>query len=61
MNNKKPSAGTIARLICLVLSTVNQIVLMKTGKSFLPVESEQLEDALSTCLLYTSPSPRDCS
>lgn len=54
MNNKKPSAGTIARLICLVLSTVNQIVLMKTGKSFLPVESEQLEDALSTILFVAA-------
>ena len=52
--NAKPSAGTVARLICLVLSTVNQIVLMKTGKSFLPVESEQLEDALSTILFVAA-------
>ena len=43
--NTKPSAGTIARLICLVLSTLNQAVLIKTGQSFLPVESEDLEDA----------------
>ena len=46
--NTKPSAGTVARLICLVLSTLNQVVLMKTGRSFLPVESEELEEALST-------------
>lgn len=52
--NTKPSAGTVARLICLVLSTINQIVLMKTGQSFLPVESEQLEDALSTILFVVA-------
>lgn len=54
MNNKKPSAGTVARLICLVLSTLNQVVLMKTGKSFLPVESKELEDALSTVFFVAS-------
>ena len=52
--NTKPSTGTVARLICLVLSTINQIILMNTGKSFLPVESEQLEDALSTILFVAA-------
>ena len=52
--NTKPSAGTIARLICLVLSTLNQAVLIKTGQSFLPVESEDLEDALSTIFFSAS-------
>lgn len=52
--NTKPSAGTIARLICLVLSTLNQAVLIKTGQSFLPVESEDLEDALSTILFVAA-------
>ena len=52
--NTKPSAGTIARLICLVLSTLNQAVLIKTGQSFLPVESEDLEDALSTIFFAAS-------
>ena len=54
MTNTKPSTGTIARLICLVLTTVNQIVLIKTGKSLLPVESKDLEDALSTILLVAA-------
>lgn len=52
--NTKPSAGTVARLICLVLSTLNQAVLIKTGQSFLPVESEELEDALSTIFFAVS-------
>ena len=52
--NTKPSAGPIARLICLVLSTLNQAVLIKTGQSFLPVESEDLEDALSTIFFAAS-------
>lgn len=52
--NTKPSAGTVARLICLVLSTLNQVVLMKTGRSFLPVESEELEEALSTIFFVAS-------
>ena len=52
--NTKSSAGTIARLICLVLSTLNQAVLIKTGQSFLPVESEDLEDALSTIFFAAS-------
>ena len=52
--NTKPSAGTIARLICLVLSTLNQAVLIKTGQSFLTVESEDLEDALSTIFFAAS-------
>ena len=29
MDTKKPSAGTIARLICLVLAAVNQVFLLK--------------------------------
>ena len=52
--NTKPSAGTVARLICLVLSTLNQAVLIKTGQSFLPVESKELEDALSTIFFAVS-------
>ena len=54
MTNTNPSTGTIARLICLVLTTVNQIVLIKTGKSLLPVESKDLEDALSTILFVAA-------
>lgn len=52
--NTKPSAGTVARLICLVLSTLNQVVLIKTGQSFLPVESEELEEALSIIFFVAS-------
>ena len=52
--NTKPSAGTVARLICLVLSTLNQVVLIKTGQSFLPVEGEELEEALSIILFVAS-------
>ena len=54
MENKKPSAGTVARLVCLVLSTLNQVILMKTGQSILPVESGELEDALSTLFFVVS-------
>ena len=43
MENKKPSAGTIARLICLVLAAANQVFLLKTGHSLLPIESGELE------------------
>ena len=35
MESKKPSAGTIARLICLVLAAANQVFLLKTGHSLL--------------------------
>lgn len=51
---QKPSVGTIARLICLVLSLINQIALMVTGESILPVESKELESALSTILLVAA-------
>lgn len=39
---QKPSAGTIARLICIILTAVNQVVYLKTGKSLLPFESLSL-------------------
>ena len=50
MENKKPSAGTIARLICIILTAVNQVVYLKTGKSLLPFESSELEPWITTGL-----------
>ena len=47
---QKPSAGTIARLICIILTAVNQVVYLKTGKSLLPFESSELEPWITTGL-----------
>ena len=52
MDTKKPSAGTIARLICLVLAAVNQVFLLKTGHSLLPIESGKLEPWITTGLTF---------
>lgn len=49
MENKKPSAGTIARLICLILTLVNQ-VLMITGHSPLPFDLGEAEAWIATGL-----------
>ena len=54
MDTKKPSAGTIARLICLVLAAVNQVFLLKTGHSLLPIESSDLESWITTGLTFAA-------
>ena len=36
------TAGTIARLICLILALVNQVLVM-TGHSVLPIENQTIE------------------
>lgn len=40
--NTNISAGTIARLICLILALVNQVLVM-TGHSVLPIEDQTIE------------------
>ena len=54
MDTKKPSAGTLARLICLVLAAVNQVFLLKTGHSLLPIESGKLEPWITTGLTFAA-------
>ena len=49
MNNKKPSSGTIARLICLILTLVNQDLVM-TGHSPLPFDLGEAEVWIATGL-----------
>ena len=49
MENKKPSAGTIARLICLILTLVNQVLVM-TGHSPLPFDLGEAEAWIATGL-----------
>lgn len=44
--NTNISAGTIARLICLILALVNQVLVM-TGHSVLPIENETIELAVT--------------
>lgn len=51
---QKPSAGTIARLICIILTAVNQVVYLKTGKSLLPFESSELEPWITTGLTFAA-------
>lgn len=45
--NNKISSGTIARTAVLALALTNQ-VLSATGHSMLPIESEQLEQIITT-------------
>ena len=52
--NTNISAGTIARLICLVLAAINQIFLLKTGHSLLPIESSELESWITTGLTFAA-------
>ncbi len=40
--NTNITAGTIARLICLILALVNQVLVM-TGHSVLPIENQTIE------------------
>lgn len=40
--NTNVSIGTIARLICLILALVNQVLVM-TGHSVLPIENQTIE------------------
>ena len=40
--NTNITAGTIARLICLFLALVNQVLVM-TGHSVLPIENQTIE------------------
>lgn len=40
--NTNITAGTIARLICLALALVNQVLVM-TGHSVLPIEDQTIE------------------
>ena len=40
--NPTTTAGTIARLICLALALVNQVLVM-TGHSVLPIEDQTIE------------------
>ena len=49
MENKKPSAGTVARLICLILTLVNQALVM-TGHSPLPFDLGEAEVWIATGL-----------
>ena len=49
MENKKPSAGTVARLICLILTLVNQVLVM-TGHSPLPFDLGEAEVWIATGL-----------
>ena len=39
--NSNITAGTIARLICLALALINQVLVM-TGHSVLPIEDETI-------------------
>ena len=49
MENKKPSAGTGAHLICLILTLVNQVLVM-TGHSPLPFDLGEAEVWIATGL-----------
>ena len=49
MENKKPSAGTVARLICLILTLVNQVLVI-TGHSPLPFDLGEAEAWIATGL-----------
>ena len=49
MESNKPSAGTVARLICLVLALVNQTLVL-TGHPVLPVDLGDLEPWITTGL-----------
>ena len=49
MDSKKPSAGTIARLICLILTLMNQVLVM-TGHSPLPFDLGEAEVWIATGL-----------
>lgn len=49
MNNRKVSAATIIRTICLALALVNQI-LSSTGHSVIPITNEEIEQLVSTGL-----------
>lgn len=40
--NNNITAGTIARLICLALALINQVLVM-TGHSVLPIENQTIE------------------
>lgn len=53
MTNNKISAGTIARTAVLALALTNQI-LSATGHSPLPIESEQLEQIITTGITVVS-------
>ena len=44
--NTNITAGTIARLICLTLALVNQVLVM-TGHSVLPIEDQTIELAVT--------------
>ena len=52
--NNNITAGTVARLICLVLAAINQIFLLKTGHSLLPIESSELESWITTGLTFAA-------
>lgn len=47
--NEKPSAGTIARTICLVLALINQL-LSAAGKPVLPIEDSTVEALVTSAL-----------
>lgn len=47
--NEKPSAGTIARTICLVLALIN-MVLSAMGKPMLPIENSTIEALVTSAL-----------
>lgn len=51
MESNKPSTGTIARLICLVLAFVNQVLVL-TGHSALPIDLGDLEPWLATGITF---------
>ena len=46
---KKPTAGPVARLICLVMAVINQVLVM-TGHPVLPIEGSDLEAWITTGL-----------
>ena len=65
-NNTKPttSSGTIYSSPINVSSTTSIRAIAYTGAGAIPVETHTyifLDDIITACLLYTSPSPRDLS
>ena len=60
MSKKKATSSDVAKRAGVSQATVSMVLNKKYNVSFSRETVEKVEQAAS-CLLYTSPSPRDCS
>ena len=60
-NRKLPTMTDVARLAGVSQSTVSLVLRGKAGDNIPEATRDRIFQASSDCLLYTSPSPRDCS